>query len=96
MPKPPPEAHVSVDKGLKLRVDHSQMANFMTTTQTMIFRRFDDVHVQLLLCLQDEISDLERRLNELDGTGTSRNDQPMERMQILRELRKVVGEYGMF
>jgi hypothetical protein len=96
MPKPPPEAHVSVDRGPKLRVDHSQMADFMTTTQTMIFRRFDDVHVQLLLCLQDEISDLERRLNELDGTDTSRNDQSMERMQILRELRKVVGEYGMF
>lgn len=91
MPKLPPEAYISVERGPRLRADHSQMASFMTTTQTMIFRRFDDVHVQLLLCLQDEISDLESKMKELDNAGRT-----VERMQVIRELRKVVGEYGMF
>ena len=45
------------------------MASFMTNTSTMVFRRFDDVHVKLLLCLQDEIGQLERELMRLGGCG---------------------------
>ena len=94
LPRVPPEAHVHVERGPKLRIDHSQMASFMTNTQTMIFRRFDDVHVQLLLCLQDEISELERKLSEINGASMTRNDRTMECVQVIRELRRVVGEYG--
>lgn len=96
MPKTPQAAHIPVEKDSepKSRGDHSQLASFMTTNQTMIFRRFDDVHVQLLLCLQDEISELERSLNELDGASMTRSDRTVERMQVLRDLRRVVSEYG--
>lgn len=96
MPKTPQAAYIPTEKesGSKSSVDHSQLASFMTTNQTIIFRRFDDVHVQLLLCLQDEISDLERRLNELDGASMTRNERTAERMQVIRELRRVVTEYG--
>jgi len=68
----------------------------MTSENTVVFRRFDDVHVQLLLCLQDEITQLERELQELDnsnGPGTA-SEKILKRSRILRELRKVVAEYG--
>lgn len=68
----------------------------MTTNQTIIFRRFDDVHVQLLLCLQDEISELETKLNQLDGANMTRTERTVERMQVIRELRRLVTEYGEF
>lgn len=72
------------------------MASFMTSENTVVFRRFDDVHVRLLLCLQDEISQLEKELVELEmptSSGTS-SEKLMQRTRILRELRKVVAEYG--
>lgn len=96
MPKTPQAAYIPNEKGsvAKTSADHSQLASFMTTTQTVIFRRFDDVHVQLLFCLQDEISELERKLNELDGAGMTRNDSTVERMQVIRGLRRLVTEYG--
>ena len=75
---------------------HSELAAFMTSENTVVFRRFDDVHVQLLLCLQDEITQLERELQELDnsnGPGTA-SEKILKRSRILRELRKVVAEYG--
>jgi hypothetical protein len=96
MPKTPQAAFIPNEResAPRSRGDHSQLASFMTTNQTMIFRRFDDVHVQLLLCLQDEISELERKLNELEGASMTRNDRTLERMQVIRELRRVVTEYG--
>ena len=67
----------------------------MTSTNTLIFRRFDDVHVRLLLCLQDEIALLEQQLIKLDASAPSLGDKTMQKMQIMRELRRVVAEYGM-
>lgn len=97
MPKTPQAAYIPIERDApKPRVDHSQLASFMTSNQTMIFRRFDDVHVQLLLCLQDEISELERKLTELEGASMTRNERTLERMQVIRELRRVVTEYGKF
>ena len=75
--------------------DHTEMASFMTSTNTVIFRRFDDVHVRLLLCLQDEIALLEKQLLKLDAGAPSIGDKTMQKMQIMRELRRVVAEYGM-
>lgn len=98
MPRTPQAAHIPSEKQsiTKPKVDHSQLASFMTTNQTIIFRRFDDVHVQLLLCLQDEISELESKLNQLEGASMTRNDRTVERMQVIRELRRLVTEYGEF
>ena len=72
----------------------SGISSFMTANDTVIFRRFDDVHVQLLLCLQDEITQLERELMGLESASMTRSDRDIERSRVIRELRKVVAEYG--
>ena len=64
----------------------------MTTSSTLIFRRFDEVHVQLLVHLQDEIAQHERDLQALDSRAQP--DREVKRMKILRELRSLVAEYG--
>ena len=68
----------------------------MTEKNTVVFRRFDDVHVRLLLCLQDEISQLEKELLKLDSPTSALNpsDKMSQKTKVLRELRKVVSEYG--
>lgn len=72
----------------------SGVSSFMTANDTIIFRRFDEVHVQLLLTLQDEITQLEKDLMKLETASMTRNDRDIERSRIMRELRKVVAEYG--
>ena len=72
----------------------SGITSFMTANDTVIFRRFDEVHVRLLLCLQDEITQLERELMELESASMTRSDRDIERSRVIRELRKVVAEYG--
>ena len=74
----------------------SGIASFMTANDTVIFRRFDEVHVQLLLCLQDEITELERELMKLDSASMTRGERDINRNRVLQELRKVVAEYGKF
>jgi hypothetical protein len=70
------------------------MASFMTTRSQIIFRRFDDVHVKLLLCLQDEISQLEQELSVLEEGSAGGGEKTSQQMRIMRELRRVVAEYG--
>ncbi|KAK7890340.1 hypothetical protein LTR67_008226 [Exophiala xenobiotica] len=75
--------------------EHSEIASFMTEKNTLVFRRFDDVHVRLLLCLQSEISQLEKELSTL-GSSTSQGvsaEKMAQTMRVLRELRRVVAEY---
>lgn len=74
--------------------DHVEMAEFMTSKKTMIFRRFDDVHVRLLLHLQDEISSLEKELSEIEEAGLSQPGIMTRRANVMRELRKALAEYG--
>ncbi|KAI1617979.1 hypothetical protein EDD36DRAFT_459639 [Exophiala viscosa] len=76
--------------------EHTGMASFMTEKNTIVFRRFDDVHVRLLLCLQDEISQLEKELATLESPTSSGGisaEQMSQKMKVMRELRKVVSEY---
>lgn len=70
------------------------MAEFMKTKKTTVFRRFDEVHVRLLLHLQDEISALEKELLELEEAGSGRSDTTVRKANVMRELRKVLAEYG--
>jgi hypothetical protein len=72
----------------------SGVSSFMTANDTVIFRRFDEVHVQLLLCMQDEITQLESELMGLESASLTRSDRDTERSRVIRELRKVVSEYG--
>lgn len=65
----------------------------MTLKSTVIFRRFDDVHVRLLLSLQDEISALEKELAFLENPA--RVDGDSERIRIMGELRRLLSDYGM-
>ena len=74
----------------------SGISSFMTVNDTVIFRRFDEVHIQLLLCLQDEIAQLEREMIKLESAVMTRSDRDIERSRVIRELRKVVAEYGKF
>ncbi|KAJ9626675.1 hypothetical protein H2204_010064 [Knufia peltigerae] len=75
--------------------EQSETASFMTEKNTLVFRRFDNVHVKLLQCLQEEISQLEKELSKLEDPDTADNsgDKTSQKMRILRELRKVVAEY---
>lgn len=75
-------------------VNHAEMADFMLTQRMTVFRRFDEVHVRLLLQLQDEISTLERNLLSCERREYERVDKSSERSQVMRELRKKVAEYG--
>ena len=76
--------------------DHSRVASFMTEKNTVVLRRFDDVHARLLLSLQDEISQLEQELVNLESptSSGSASEKILAKTRILRELRKVVAEYG--
>ncbi|KIW17338.1 hypothetical protein PV08_04530 [Exophiala spinifera] len=75
--------------------EKSETASFMTEKNMLVFRRFDNVHVKLLRCLQDEISQLEKELAKLEDPTTPDNsgDNSSQKMRVLRELRKVVAEY---
>lgn len=75
--------------------DHPEMADFMTTNKTVVFRRFDEVHVRLLLHLQDEIATLEKELQELEGpAGGNRPDKMAKQASTMMSLRKTLAEYG--
>ncbi len=76
--------------------DHTRMASFMTTRSQVIFRRFDEVHVKLLLCLQDEIAQLERELTTLEGGAPSADHNTGSKTRVMQELRRIVAEYGEF
>ena len=93
-PPPPPEAHVAQHSFGNKTSEHARMASFMTTTSQVIFRRFDDVHVKLLLCLQDEIAQLEQELMGLENGSSVTSDAVRQKMKVMRELRRVVAEYG--
>lgn len=78
------------------------LVSHMTESQNLIFRRFDDVHVRMLLYLQDQIAQLENRLQKLDeqndtgkGTqnGTFRYDPDPYRLEVMESLRVLLGEY---
>ena len=79
---------------LTARNEHLEMAEFMTTKKLTIFRRFDEVHVRLLLHLQDEISALEKGLQDVEEAGPGRPDDIARKANIMRELRKALAEYG--
>lgn len=77
-----------------IQVDHPELSQFMHTNKVTIFRRFDDVHVRLLIHLQDEISALERDLLELEKAISEKPDNLAKKARILRDLRKTLAEYG--
>lgn len=54
------------------------------------------MHVKLLLCLQDEIAQLEQELNAMESGTPAIGDSPGQKMKVMRELRRVVAEYGEF
>lgn len=74
--------------------DHMEMAEFMTTQKTTVFRRFDEIHVRLLLQLQDEITTLEKALKEIEEGEPNRPERPANKAYIMRDLRKLLAEYG--
>ncbi|RMZ78968.1 hypothetical protein DV737_g3658, partial [Chaetothyriales sp. CBS 132003] len=72
--------------------EHVELAEFMSQRSTVIFRRFDDVHVKLLFCLQDEIAQLEEELGQLEAASAAERTGA-KMMRVMRGLRKVVAEY---
>ena len=97
LPPSPPKEELQPPTFSSFRpFDHSRVASFMTEKNTIVLRRFDDVHARLLLSLQEEISLLEQELEKLESpssTGTP-SEKILAKSRVLRELRKVVSEYG--
>ncbi|KAL2419980.1 hypothetical protein ABEF95_009798 [Exophiala dermatitidis] len=75
--------------------EHTELASFMAEKNTIVFRRFDDVHVRLLLCLQDEISQLESELLKLEASASvgDATEKTGQKTRVMRDLRKLVSEY---
>ncbi|KIW71189.1 hypothetical protein PV04_03385 [Phialophora macrospora] len=94
-PQPPVEEPVPSTISSFRRIDHARVASFMTEKNTIVLRRFDDVHARLLLSLQDEISQLEQELEKLESptSSGSASERMLAKTRVLRELRKVVAEY---
>ena len=66
-----------------------------------IYRRFRTVRSRLLLLKQDEIAELELKLDEIDRTeprpiflGSRRRDANAERKQVLARLDAALADYG--
>lgn len=105
-PAPPPDAHIrpgtsastiapTLRRQDQAPTTHVEMANFMTSSSKVIFRRFHDVHVRLLLTLQDEISDLEKELAEIESSEHAIDvDRESRRVTVMSDLRKLLAEYG--
>lgn len=74
--------------------DHAELAEFMTSKKSTLFRRFDDVHVRLLLHLQDEIATLEKQLLELESSDSGKHENTVAKAKVMSELRKAIAEYG--
>jgi hypothetical protein len=80
------------------QINHARVASYMTEKNTIVLRRFDDVHARLLLSLQEEIAQLEQELEKLENPESPGNpsEKILAKARVLRELRKVVAEYGKF
>jgi hypothetical protein len=66
-----------------------------------MFRRFATIHTRCLLLAQEEISSLEKKLQEVDQTertqlflSSREHDGNAERKALLQELRLKLREYG--
>lgn len=72
--------------------DHAELTDYMLNKQAVVFRRFDNMHVKLLLQLQDEIAAHEKEIVVLEhSTGP---DQLVRKTAVMRDLRKALAEYG--
>lgn len=69
------------------------------------FRRFDKLNIRTILFLQDEISQLEERLDDIDtkyskreapdqNNGSFRKDTVQERADLLSQIRDRLEEYS--
>lgn len=84
------------------REGYPRLAAFMNSDEAfLMFRRFGHLHNRLLLQQQDELVELEDRLNQIDSVETNafnlcsrRADRNIERSQLLEEMRRKLREYG--
>ena len=70
--------------------------------RSQVFRRFRLLRLRMLLYKQDEVTQLEEKLEKLDQNdpkdlflGNRRRDQNGERQKVLEELDKKLAAYGM-
>lgn len=66
-----------------------------------MFRRFGRLHTRILLHKQDELAELESRLDEMDKTesvpyfhSARRHDTNLERKSLIDEAEKKLNEYS--
>ncbi|KAH7122524.1 hypothetical protein B0J11DRAFT_409503, partial [Dendryphion nanum] len=81
-------------------------SEFLASDDTfLVFRKFGTLHARVLLVLQDEISQLEARLEDIDTqhsrkaakdihNGSFRREEISERTQILHEVHEKLKEYS--
>jgi hypothetical protein len=72
-----------------------------TYDRFFVCRRFDKLRSRLLLLKQDRLSQLERRLEQVDQQevsplflGMSRSDRNMDRISLLSEIEFCLADYG--
>lgn len=65
-----------------------------------VFKRFDYLHTRSLLEQQDELAELQERLNQCDdtepirlGLSSRRQDENQERRELLRQVTAKLQEY---
>lgn len=71
------------------------------TPEFQTFRRFRRMRARLLLAKQDRVSQIEQKLDEIDGKehaelflGNMRRDKNQERRSTLEDLDEALADYG--
>ena len=87
-------------------IGYRQFSKFLSSDNDFIsLRRFGNLHVRVLLTLQDEITVLESQLETIDQNasrittkdthnGTLRDDEVTKRGEVVKEIKKKLVEYG--
>lgn len=85
------------------RIGYPRLAAFLNLDPGLtIIRRFDNLHLRVLLEQQAEVSELENRLNKCDDEETiqlhlssCRKDGNQHRRYLIEEIKTKLREYGM-
>jgi hypothetical protein len=81
---------------------YAAASRFMNSSDGVtIFRRFGELHVRNLLHIQYQLGELEARIHERDldpsndgCSGSLRHDRDRVRKSLMKQLRKLLKEYG--
>ncbi|KAI4204083.1 MAG: hypothetical protein LQ350_001476 [Teloschistes chrysophthalmus] len=93
---------VDEDKLVSRRPGYPRLSAFITSDKNFaLFRRFGELHARILLYKQDELVELEQKLNDIDAAeqtafhlNSRRDDQNLARKALLTEIEARLHVYG--